>query len=523
MMVSTLPRRALTGLLLALLLPLQAHAANCSAAPVNGQLYSIASLATGKVIDITAGSTQAGATVQQWGYGGSANQQFTLRHLGNDLWTFQGKQSALLLDVAGASTAEGARVTQWTSSGGLNQQWLIKKSSTGAYNIVARHSGKSLSVADIGSGSRIYQAADTASGFQRWFFNPVSGACSGAPDGFASQSGTDGLSTTSGGASATPVTVTSCSALATALQSPAAAVVQIVAGAAIDCRTAARAQSTCAVACPSYQDPGKSTYRIPVGDQTCKSLGSTSETRYMRSRNETIIRVASNKTLVGLDKNARLIGATLDLSNARNVIVRNLTIENINPGLVEAGDAITLNKSSHIWIDHVRFNLISDGHVDIVDSNNVTLSWNRFDGINPAVCGNQHHYTNMVQNSRVTLHHNFWNQTSGRNPKLDGAATRAHLYNNYWLDIPYFAINANNGAQGKVEGNFFANAARPHWNEGSGKFDAPLASNRYTGKSATDTNRHTGASVFGDLSLYRYALDPVDTIPTQVGNGAGPR
>jgi pectate lyase len=300
-------------------------------------------------------------------------------------------------------------------------------------------------------------------------------------------------------------------------------VIRIAAGASIDCRTADRPQSTCAVACPSYQDPGKSTYRVPVGTQTCKELGSTSETRYMRARNEISIKVKSDKTLVGLNKDARIIGASLDLSGARNVIIRNLTLENINPGLVEAGDGITLNNSSHVWIDHVRFNLISDGHIDINNSVNVTLSWNRFDGVNPAVCGNQHHYTSNVQNSRVTLHHNFWNKTSGRNPKMDGAATRAHLYNNYWLDIYYFSINAGNGAQGKVEGNYFENAARPHWNLGSGLFDAPLASNRYTGKSATDASRHTGAKVFGDLQLYRYTLDPVDAVPEQVRNGAGPR
>jgi len=203
--------------------------------------------------------------------------------------------------------------------------------------------------------------------------------------------------------------------------------------------------------------------------------------------------------------------------------VRNLTLENINPGLIEAGDGITVNNASHIWIDHVRFNLISDGHVDIQNSKNVTLSWNRFDGTNPAVCGNQHHYTNAVSNSQVTLHHNFWNKTSGRNPKLDGAATRAHLYNNYWLDVTYFAINANNSAQGKIEGNYFANASRPHWAEATGLLDANIASNRYTGISATDPYRHTGARVFGDISLYRYTLDPVDQLPAQLSAGAGPR
>lgn len=501
----------------------QAGAANCSAPIVDGQLYKIASLASGKLLDVTGGSLQAGAGIQQWGDGGSANQQFYVRSVGDGYWSIRGRQSALPLDVSGNSLAEGARVLQWTDTGAANQQWLLKKSTTGAYNIVARHSGKSLTVADTGSGSAAYQATDSASGLQRWFFNPVSGACGGAPDGFAAQSGPDGLATTSGGAAAAPVSIASCAALTSALGSSAPAVLQIPAGTTIDCRTPARSQSTCAVSCPSYQDPGKYTYRIPVGAQTCKELGSADETRYSRSRNEVTIQVASNKTLLGLDRDARIVGASLNLSNAKNVIIRNLTLENINPGLVEAGDGITLDHASHIWIDHVRFNLISDGHVDIKNSDNVTLSWNRFEGANPAVCGNQHHYTSAVTNSRVTLHHNFWNKASGRNPKLDGAATRAHLYNNYWLDITYFAINASDLAQAKVEGNFFANSARPHWNAGNGLLDAALASNRYTGISATDAYRNTGGSVFGDLRLYPYALDPVDQVPAQIAGGAGPR
>lgn len=500
-----------------------AHAANCTAPVVNGGLYSVVNMASGKVLDVTGGSPQAGAYAQQWGYAGSANQQFYLRELGNGYWSMTPRHSGMLLDVLEMAMADGARVVQWPANGGVNQQWQLKRSLTGGYNVVARHSGRSLTVGDTGSGARVYQATDLANGFQRWFFNPASGLCSAAPEGFAAQGGPDGLATTTGGGAAAPLTVGSCKALVDALQSSSPAVVQIAAGAVIDCRTPDRIQAACAIACPSNQDPGKTTYRIPVGAQTCKELGAASEAKVNRIRNEITIQVASNKTLLGLDRNAAVRGASFNLGNAKNVIIRNLSIENINPALVEAGDGITLNNASHVWIDHVRFRMISDGHVDIDNSKNVTLSWNRFEGSNPAVCGGKHFYTNMVLNSQVTLHHNFWDRAAGRNPKLDGGATRAHLYNNYWLDIPYFAINASNWAQAKVEGNFFANAARPHWNAGLGLIDAPLWSNRYTGISATDPYRNTGDSVFGGIALYGYALDNVDEVPAKVGAGSGPR
>lgn len=498
-------------------------AANCSAPVLDGQLYTIASTASGRVLDIVAGSAQPGAEVQQWGYSGSAHQQFYVRSLGNGYWSIQARHSGLMLDVASAGLQDGARILQWSSNGNTNQQWMLKKSTTGAYNVVARHSGKSLTVADGNSGSRAYQATDTAAGTQRWFFNPASGVCGGAADGFAGQAGSDGLATTTGGGSAAPVVVGSCSALATALRSTSAAVIQVAANTTIDCRTAARVQHACPIACPSNQDPGKTFYRIPVGTQTCTELGSSSNALTRRTRNETGITVASNKTLVGLGAGARIIGASLNLSNARNVIVRNLTLENVNPGLIEAGDGITVANASHVWIDHVRFNLISDGHVDIQNSKNVTLSWNRFDGTNPAVCGGKHHYTSAISNSQVTLHHNFWNKTSGRNPKLEGSATRAHLFNNYWLDVSYFAVNASNGAQARIDGNFFANSSRPHWAEAGGLIDANIASNRYTGVSASDPYRHTGARVFTDITMYPYALDAVDQLPAVLGSGTGPR
>lgn len=505
------------------LLTAPAHATNCTAAVVDGQLYSIASYGSRKVLDIEGGSRQGGAPVQQWGYAATPNQQFYVRYLGNESWTIQNRQSGMFLDVSGQAPTEFTPVLQWPSTGNLNQLWRLKKSAMGGYNIVARHSSKSLTVADSNSGSRAYQATDTSNPLQRWFFNPVSGNCGNAPRGFAAQSGPDGVHTTTGGGDTAPIVVNSCSALASALQSSAPAVVQVAAGATIDCRTAERSQSVCAMSCPSYQDPGKTFYRIPVGSQTCMELGSATETRYTRTRNETSIKVASNKTLVGLSATSKIVGASLNLSNAKNVIVRNLSIEDVNPGLIEAGDGITLSNSSHIWIDHVRFSMISDGHVDVQNSQNVTLSWNRFDGANPAVCGGKHHYTNAVVNSQVTLHHNFWNKTSGRNPKLDGAATRAHLFNNYWLDVSYFAMNASNGAQGRADNNFFANTVRPHWAEGNGLLDVNMASNRYIGVSSADPYRHTGARVFGDVSMYSYTADPVDQVPQQVGSGAGPR
>ena len=222
--------------------------------------------------------------------------------------------------------------------------------------------------------------------------------------------------------------------------------------------------------------------------------------------------------------NSKVIGANFYLQDVKNIIIRNLSISNVNPGLIEAGDGISMNRTSHIWLDHLSFSAISDGHIDMYASDNVTLSWNRFNGANSAVCGGKHHYTQIISDSKVTLHHNMWNDISGRNPKIIGSSSRVHLFSNFWKNVTYFSIGVGEYAQAKVEGNYFENAVRPHWNTGNGYIDANISSNRYTGVSATDKYKDTGSVVFRDISLYPYSLErDVNAVPNLVNNGAGPR
>jgi len=338
----------------------------------------------------------------------------------------------------------------------------------------------------------------------------------GPVNGFASLAG-KGLSTTTGGGNAAVTRVANCSQLKSALGDSAARVIELPAGATIDCRTSARSQVACVIPCDK-NDPGKNSYRIAVPGQTCRDLGSNRQTS--RTRNETKLAVKSNKTVRG--NAAVVLGAVFDLSNASNVILQNFAIEDINPGLIEAGDAITLSNSHHIWIDHLRFRLISDGHIDMKSSTNVTLSWNHFNGLNDAVCGRQHHYTLLVENTQATLHHNFFDRPSGRNPKLDGASTVAHLYNNHYRNISYFSIQTNGGAQARVEGNYFEDSRKPHWNQG-GKIEAPAGSNAYTGRSTDPKeNKDSNARVLS-TKPYPYTLDKAQNVPSIVDKAAGPQ
>ncbi|MBB3063469.1 RICIN domain-containing protein [Microbulbifer rhizosphaerae] len=497
------------------------RAENCDAPPTSGDAYNLVNRGSGYALDVAGNSSQDGANVLQWSEHGGTNQQFLATDLGNGYWSLLAVHSGSSLEVADSSSSDGANVQQMTyDDGATNQQWQFKKSSSGGFAVVARHSGKPITAESSSRGANVSQTTLSGDSLQRWYFNPVDGNCDG-PTGFAAQSGSDGLTTTTGGGNATPVPVTTCSALKTALEAEGAAVVQVPDNTTIDCLVEEGvALQVCEVACPDYQDPGEFTLRVPGSTQTCTELGSDTNDTVTSHRFDTRIQVADDKTLVGLGPNSGIEGASLILSGSKNVIVRNLSIANVNPHLVEAGDGITVDNASHVWIDHVAFSMISDGHVDTTNSENVTLSWNHFDGRNNYVCANQHWYVALVGDSQVSYHHNFFDYTGGRNPKVDGSTSRAHLYNNYYKKITYFGISTNDNAHALVEANNFDDTRSPHWNV-SGFMSA--SGNVYTGQSATDPERDTGDTVFGDVNLYDYTLDDANNLPSQLEVGTGPQ
>ncbi|WP_165313151.1 RICIN domain-containing protein [Vibrio ziniensis] len=508
------------------LISASAFAENCSTTPTSGGTYYIINKGSGQALDVNTNDTSSVPNVITYDLWEASNQQFILTKQSDNYWEIKSVYNSKLLEVLNASTSNGANVDTYSDWDGDNQRWELKVQSSGGFKIVNKNSQLSLTVAGSTNGSNVYQNEDASASSQRWYINPVSGSCDGSSSdedlvGFAAQSGDDNLSTTTGGAAGSTITVSSCSALTSALESSDAQVIQ-VANTSIDCRTSDRTVQACALDCSYWNDDGKTWYRVPTSTQTCSDFeASTSDDTVSVTRNDTTINVQSNKTLIGLGSSSSIIGASLNLNGVENVIIRNLTISNINPALVEAGDGITVEDSSHVWIDHVAFSKISDGYLDIKNSQNVTASWNRFYGYNAQVCANQHWYTNLVSESDVTFHHNFWDTAAGRNPKIQGEDTRVHLFNNYWKDISYFSIGGDDSAQILVENNYFENSARPHWNIGDAYFSA--SGNSYTGVSATSQYVDDGATVFTDVDMYNYTLEAASSLGSQVDGGTGPQ
>ena len=61
------------------------------------------------------------------------------------------------------------------------------------------------------------------------------------------------------------------------------------------------------------------------------------------------VRVGSNKSILGKNSESHIIGAGLFIKEAKNVIVQNVAISKVSEG---EGDAIGVQNSENIWIDH---------------------------------------------------------------------------------------------------------------------------------------------------------------------------
>jgi lysophospholipase L1-like esterase len=132
--------------------------------------YKLISRNSGQALDVIGASTANGAGVDQWPYGGNANQQWNIVSVGSGYYKLLNRNSGQALDVAGQSTANGALVDQWPDSGTANQQWSIVSVGSGYYKLLSRNSGQALDVAgqSTANGARIDQWPDSGTANQQW-------------------------------------------------------------------------------------------------------------------------------------------------------------------------------------------------------------------------------------------------------------------------------------------------------------------------------------------------------------------
>lgn len=240
--------------------------------------------------------------------------------------------------------------------------------------------------------------------------------------------------------------------------------------------------------------------------------------------------VSSDKTIFGIGAGAGFTGGGLNIglpvsdgvtappANAvHNVIVRNLAFRGW------PDDAINVQMfSHHVWLDHNDLSGGYDGAIDIKrGSSYVTVSWNHtHNHTKNMLLG--HDDGNGAQDTgrlKVSYHHNWFDQTPQRNPRVRFGEP-VHVYNNYYLhntDVG-IACQANSGCV--VEGNYFENVEEPVSNHYAGPAGRCVARNNvFTG--AEPGQPDCSGTVEEPRTYYDYTLDDPNNVRTIVMAGAG--
>ncbi|MFT7834866.1 fibronectin type III domain-containing protein [Saccharothrix sp. BKS2] len=229
--------------------------------------------------------------------------------------------------------------------------------------------------------------------------------------------------------------------------------------------------------------------------------------------------VESDKTIIGVGTGGRITGGGLDVDGTHNVIIRNLTFTGANDDAINITDG-----AHHVWVDHNDLSGAYDGALDVKrGSDYVTVSWNHFhDQQKNSLVG--HSDGNGGQDDgklRVTYHHNFFDGTAERNPRVR-FADPVHVFNNYYRDVQgtdsYGAATAMDAGV-LVEGNYFENVASPTKVQIFESDPGRLVerNNVYVNSGAPESD----GAVTEPRTYYAYTVDDPNTVPAKVRAGAG--
>ncbi|HAJ80006.1 MAG TPA: hypothetical protein DCO75_09575 [Fibrobacteres bacterium] len=254
------------------------------------------------------------------------------------------------------------------------------------------------------------------------------------------------------------------------------------------------------------------------------------------------IKNGANISIVGVGTSAELEHIGLNIRDYSNVIVKYIKIHEV----LYPGDALTLDNVRHGWVDHCELHSkigsgitvdTYDGLLDIKKGScYITISWCYLhDHMKCSLIGHSDNLNQQEEDSYITVtyHHNWFNNTDGRNPSIRYGAV--HMFNNYYSNITDYGLASRDGAHAKVENCHYHNVKLPMSTD---KFKDTTSSagdkiggyicesgNIFTGTCGADTISQTGCDYWTSTKLsYSYTLDDVNsvaaTVEANVGTGA---
>jgi pectate lyase len=238
------------------------------------------------------------------------------------------------------------------------------------------------------------------------------------------------------------------------------------------------------------------------------------------------IRLSGDKTIFGSGAASGLTGGGLNLTDSDNVIIKNLVISK-----AVGTDAISLNLSTHVWIDHCDLSSDRnadagsyDGLVDITHASDfVTVSWTRYhDHDDTGIIG--HSDSNGPQDMgflHVTYHHDlFTNVTAGPRVRFGSV----HIFDVYFEEIGDYAVASTMGALVLVDDTYFKNIPSPGWPLTTMLPDSDLPGYFWLISNLVDST--DGGNNLTNLAMqwtppYPYTPDAVTSVPALVAACAG--
>jgi pectate lyase len=163
--------------------------------------------------------------------------------------------------------------------------------------------------------------------------------------------------------------------------------------------------------------------------------------------------VGPHKTINGRGADVTISGRGFILRHS-DVVIRNLAFRDFHgdePEDIE--DGILLNGANNVWIDHCDFADAGDKAIGAPASTRVTISWNHFVDQTQVVQIGSFGTAEESAKARFTLHHNFFDRTGYRQPRISYG--RAHAFNNYLTNWTVHGMSSIRSAELASEANIF--------------------------------------------------------------------
>lgn len=235
-----------------------------------------------------------------------------------------------------------------------------------------------------------------------------------------------------------------------------------------------------------------------------------------------MVNVENDKSIIGVGNGAIFNRIGFDIRGKRNIIFRNVTIQNAKP------DAIAVRNSHHIWIDHCDLSTSDDGLIDFtIGSDYLTVSWCKLhDHDKVALANGGSRDFSDVGKNKITYHHNWFCNTVQRNPRIGYGM--GHIFNNYYENISSYCIGYHTGASILIENNYFYKSSKPLQQMYT---SVPTAANYANAKERGNIFDNTSGNTKGTgLSFeptfyydYAFALDSAIDLPHIIKSFSGPR